>query len=115
MATINDYLDNVTPAQRAEFERVRGIVKQLTPDAGEKISYGIPTFTYNGTYLLYFGAFKNHMSLFPGAALSESVKAKLSNFKVAKGTIQYTEDYLIPGPLIKEIVRARLAQIRKHR
>lgn len=113
MSTIDEYLKNVTPSQKAEFERIRKIVYELVPDAEEVISYGIPTFKYKGKYVFYFGAFKNHMSVFPGSALAGSVKEKLEGYKIAKGTIQYTEDKLLPETIIKELIVNRLATISK--
>jgi uncharacterized protein YdhG (YjbR/CyaY superfamily) len=112
MRTVEDYLKNATPAQRAEYERIRRIVKRLVPNAEEVISYGIPTFKYKGKYVLYFGAFKGHMSLFPGAHLTAVLREKLSGYKMAKGTIQFTEDHPIPDSVVEEIVSERLAEIK---
>ncbi len=112
MSEVDDYLKTkASSTQSAEFEKIRKIVKGLVPDADEVISYGIPTFKYKGKYLLYFGAFKTHMSLFPGAPLK--LKEKLKGFKLAKGTIQFTEDKPVPEDIIKEMVRTRLQEIEK--
>lgn len=99
---------NVTPEQRTSYERIRKIVYKIIPDAEEKISYGIPTFTYKGKYLLYFGAFKNHMSLFPGAGIIEKFADELADFKIAKGTVQFTADKQIPEEVISSIIKQRL-------
>ena len=111
MPTVNDYLKKITPSQKDEFEKIRKIVKAMVPDAEEVISYGIPTFKHKGKYLIYFGAFKNHMSLFPGAPLK--LTEKLKEFKLSKGTIQFTEDKPIPEEIIKEMVLTRLKEIEK--
>ena len=63
--TVDEYLNRIEPSQRKQFERVRKIVKKLVPEAEEVISYGIPTWKYRGKYLIYFAAFKNHMSIYP--------------------------------------------------
>ena len=109
MPTIAEYLKNITPPQKAEFERIRKIVKSIVPDAEEAISYGIPTFKYKGTYLIYFGAFKNHMSVFPGAPVA--IKDKLKDYKLGKGTIQFTEEKPLPDSIIRELVSNRLSEI----
>ena len=111
MKTVDEYLKHLTVSQRAEFERVRKLVKSMVPDAGEKISYGVPTFTYKGTYLLYFGAFKNHMSLYPAQdALVEAVP-ELEKFRVSKGTLRFTHENPIPDNLIKHMLQFRRDQI----
>src|SRR5687768_7626930 len=109
MATIDEYLKHVTPPQKTEFERIRKIVKSLVPESEETITYGIPTFKYKGKYLIYFGAFKNHMSIFPGAPLS--LKQKLKGYKLLKGTIQFTEENPLPASIIRELVKNRLTEI----
>jgi uncharacterized protein YdhG (YjbR/CyaY superfamily) len=111
MLTVEDYLNNITPPQRAEFEHLRNLVKEVAPSAEESISYGMPTFKVNGKPLIYFGAFKNHMSLFPTPGPTEKFKEKLKTYKVSKGTIQFTFDNPLPDALIKEIVLSRLEDI----
>jgi uncharacterized protein YdhG (YjbR/CyaY superfamily) len=94
MSAIDEYLEKVSPAQQAEFERVRRIVRQLVPEAEETISYGMPTFKYQGKYLIYFGAFKNHMTIFPG-------------------TIKFTADNPIPESTLREKILDRVADLSK--
>lgn len=108
MTPIDKYLQDVTPSQRKELERIRKIAKKIVPDAEETISYGVPTLKYKGTYLLYFAAFKNHMSVFPGGEIVGDLKEKLKGYKLAKGTVQFTEDNPLPERIIKEIVQYRL-------
>lgn len=113
MTPVDNYLKEVRPAQRKELERIRKIVKKLAPDAEETISYGIPTFKYMGTYLFYFAAFKNHMSVFPGGYILGEMKDKLSKYQLSKGTVQFSEDNPLPENLIKEMVEQRLKIINK--
>ena len=113
MTPIDKYLNDLKPSQKAELERIRKIVKDMVPEAEETISYGVPTLKYKGTYLFYFAAFKNHMSVFPGGEIVGDLKKKLSNYKLAKGTVQFTEDNPIPETIIKEMVSYRLRIINK--
>lgn len=112
MSVIDDYFDkHTTPTQRVELEKIRQTAKKLVPEAEETISYGIPTLKYKGTYLIYFAAFKNHMSVFPGAYMTEQLKKKLDGYKMHKGTVQFTEDNPLPESIIKEIVTDRLKHL----
>lgn len=114
MNPIDEYLTRVPKEQRAALERIRTIAKKLIPDVEEVISYGIPTLKYKGKYVIYFAAFKDHMSLFPGPR-TDTVKNKLEagNFKMAKGTIQFTLDKPVPEDIIKQLVKERLAELAK--
>jgi uncharacterized protein YdhG (YjbR/CyaY superfamily) len=104
MATVEDYIEALTPRQREQFERVRRIVRSIVPDAEETISYRIPTFTYRGKYLIYFAAFKNHMSVYPTVGAVEATKG-------TKGTFQFTEEEPIPEDVVVRIVSHRVSQI----
>jgi uncharacterized protein YdhG (YjbR/CyaY superfamily) len=112
MPTVDDYLTTITPTQLAQYRRVRGIVKRLVPDAEETISYGVPTFKYKGTYLLYFGAFAHHMSLYPASASLMEAVPELEKFRVSKGTLRFTEKDPIPDNLIEKMVTHRLGEIK---
>lgn len=111
MSTVEEYLSNITPQQRDEYEHLRALVKQIAPTAEESISYGMPTFKVNNKPLIYFGAFKNHMSLFPTPGPTERLKDQLTNYKVSKGTIQFTFDNPLSDSLIKDILVSRLEDI----
>jgi uncharacterized protein YdhG (YjbR/CyaY superfamily) len=111
METIDSYFKTIQPAQKAALERIRKIIKQTVPEAEETISYGMPAFKYRGKRLIYFAAYKKHMSLFGGLG---SMEKKLGSFKLShKGTLQFTEDNPVPEAVIKEIILNRLAEISK--
>lgn len=112
MSSVDEYLKKVTPSQRAELGRIRQLVKQIAPEAEESISYGVPTFKYGKRPLIYFAAFKNHMSLFPTSdGMIEALGEKVSKFRTSRGTLRFTEDNPIPQPVIKEIILYRLENI----
>jgi uncharacterized protein YdhG (YjbR/CyaY superfamily) len=114
MSTVDEYLKSITPSQKAEFERIRRIVKRLAPEAAESISYGIPTFKVDHRPLIYFGAFKNHLSLFPASDTMLEQISELSKYRASKGTLRYTEQDLIPENVIERILHFRLAEMSKH-
>lgn len=113
MTTIDEYLENIDVPQKAELERIRATIKQIAPEAVETISYGMPAFKYNGQPLVYFAAFTNHMSLFPTSGPTEALKEKLKDYKVSKGTIQFTVEKPLSESLIKDIVLSRVSDILK--
>jgi uncharacterized protein YdhG (YjbR/CyaY superfamily) len=70
----------------------------------------MPAFRYKGALVAY-AAFRDHCSLFPmNAALIASMKRELKHFSTAKGTIRFPSDKPLPASLVKEIVKARVAQ-----
>jgi uncharacterized protein YdhG (YjbR/CyaY superfamily) len=111
MNDVDAYLDQTPEPQKTELQRIRNIVRKLVPDAEESISYMMPVFKYKQKPLLYYAAFKNHMSVFPTSGPTETLKDQLEGYVVTKGTIQFTLEKPLPEALLTAIIQARLAEI----
>lgn len=109
--TIDEYLETLPKDVRTVLDNLRNTIKSAAPKAEEVISYQMPAFKYYGM-LVYFAAFKNHCSFFPGgsAALSKEMEVELKPYKTSKGTLQFTVDKPLPATLIKKIVKLRMKQ-----
>jgi uncharacterized protein YdhG (YjbR/CyaY superfamily) len=108
-ATIDEYLAPLPPDQRAALEKLRATIKSAAPDAAESISYGIPTFKHKGRPLIYFGAAKEHLSVY-GPAVVEH-KEELTGYDVSKGTIRFQPGKPLPAALVKKLVKERMMAI----
>jgi uncharacterized protein YdhG (YjbR/CyaY superfamily) len=92
------------------LKRMRAAIRSALPaDASETISYRMPAFK-RARVLVWYAAFANHCSLFPGGSVVEAFKRDLEGFVTSKGTIQFPFDRPLPTPLIKKLVRARVAE-----
>jgi uncharacterized protein YdhG (YjbR/CyaY superfamily) len=111
MTVVDTYLKKVSVPQRTELERIRKIIKKAVPDAEECISYGMPAFKYKKKYLIGYAAFAHHMSVFPASNPIEVMADKLKDFKLSKGTVQFTLEYPIPASIIQELVAIRIRDI----
>src|SRR5437899_10355090 len=102
-ATVDAYLADVLAKERAVLQKLQKAVRSVVPDAGEKISYGMPAFTYHGN-LLYYGAMKTHLSLFPGSkSVVKEFQAEISRYGTASaGTIRFKANKPLPTTLIKK-------------
>lgn len=109
-SNVDEYLARVPEPARSTLNKVRAAVRSaLPPEATEIISYRIPAFKYKGS-LLWFAAFKDHCSLFPGASVIEAFKSELKDFHTSKGTIHFPLDKPPSAALLKKLVNARIAQ-----
>ena len=61
---IDEYIAGFSPGIRVILENVRKTIREAAPDAEEKISYHMPTFTLKGN-LVHFAAFKKHIGSYP--------------------------------------------------
>ncbi len=102
-ATVDEYLANFSGEARTKLDTLRKTIKEIVPEAGEKISYGIPTFYLNGN-LVHFAGYKNHIGFYPGAAPISDFKKDLAGYKTSKGTVQFPLDKPLPLDLITNIV-----------
>ncbi len=107
--TLDEYLAAVPEPARSTLQRVRAAIRSVVPaETIEAISW-IPAFKYKGT-LVWFAAFSNHCSLFPGASVIKAFEKELRGYKTSKGTIHFPVDKPLPAALVKKIVKARLAE-----
>lgn len=117
MTTIEEYINAIKPDQQAEIRRLMEVVRQHVPAAEEGFAYGMPAFKYEGKPLVYFGAFKNHMSIFPTSAPLDDPELSqlLDGFKVSKGTVTFTVDKPVPDTTLIALLDHRIAAIQAHR
>jgi uncharacterized protein YdhG (YjbR/CyaY superfamily) len=107
---VEEYLLEVPDDKRVALEELRKTISSVLPKAEEYISYGMPTFRYNGP-LVSYAAFKKHCSLFPwNASLINKFNAELKDFKTSKGTIQFTIDKPLPAALVKKLIKERMKE-----
>lgn len=107
---IDEYITGFPKTTQKILNQVRATIKKAAPAAQEKISYGIPTFTLNDCYLIYFAGFKNHVSLYPAPRSNEIFKKELSAYKGGKGTVQFPLDKPMPLHLITRIVKFKIKE-----
>ena len=108
--TVDEYLAALPEAQRAALERVRRAIREAAPEAEEVISYRMPGYRQNGM-LVYFAAFKDHLSLFgAGKTLVRTFSKELEPFDVSGSTIHFTVEHPLPAAHVKKMVRARVRE-----
>lgn len=107
--TIDEYISFFPKEIRQRLQMIRAMIRMAAPDAKEKISYAIPAFQLNGS-LIYFAAFREHISLYPAPRGVKEFASVLSKFKGGKGTVQFPHNTPLPSALIKKIVRYRIEQ-----
>lgn len=111
MNEIDELLAKLPADQKRVLEQIRGLIMKTVPDATEGVSYGMPGFKYKGKYLIAYWGFKDHMSIFPGSGAIDHFAKELSGYVVSKGTIQFTENTMLPDSLIVGILRHRVKDI----
>lgn len=109
MDTINEYIAQYPPEIQEKLNEMRAVIVKAAPEAKEKISWGMATFTLNGN-LVHFAGQKHHVGFYPGVSGVENFKDKLAEYKTSKGAIQFPYSKPLPLKLIDEIVRFRVKE-----
>lgn len=108
-ASVDEYIAGADTKTKKALKDIRKTIKSAAPKAEEVISYQIPGYKYHGM-LVFFAAWKNHISLYPAPWGAESLKKAMSAYEGSKGTIKFPIDKPMPLGLIKKMVKYRMKE-----
>ena len=108
--TVDDYIASFPDDVRAVLEEVRRTIRNVAPDAGEKISYQIPTITLDGKNVVHFAAWKQHISLYPVPEADEALEREIAPYIAGKGTLKFPLGDPVPYDLIERVADALVSQ-----
>jgi uncharacterized protein YdhG (YjbR/CyaY superfamily) len=106
--TIDEYIAALPPHVQAIMEQIRATIREAAPGVDEVISYKMPGFRLNGDFLIYIGAYKKHVGLYPAPVGVNELEERLSTYTSGKATLRFPLDRPIPYDLIRDIVALRV-------
>ncbi|MBT2597545.1 iron chaperone [Arthrobacter sp. ISL-72] len=111
---VEEYIASFPAEVQGILQEIRRRCHTAVPGSGEMISYGIPTITVDGRYVVYFAAWAHHISVYPVPAGDEDFAAGIAPYRAAKGTLKFPLAKPIPYELIEKTA-ALLASGRQQR
>ena len=106
--TVEEYLAGTPEPARSTLRSMREVILSVLPPGGsEAISYGMPMFAYKGV-LVGIAAYKTHCALYAGVI--QKFKKDLKGYSTAKGTVRYPVDKPLPAPLVRKMLKMRIAE-----
>ncbi len=112
LKNIDDYIISQPEEVRERLEQIRQAIIKSAPEAEESISYGMPTFKFNGP-LVYFAAYKNHIGFYSLPSAHRVFQKELVGYKQGKGSVQFPLDKPLPLTLIKKMIKFRVKENRE--
>lgn len=107
--TVDEYFASLSEPVWSLMHAMRTTIKKAAPGAEECISYSMPAFKLHGM-LVWYAAFKNHIGFYPKASGIAAFEKEISNYKWAKGSVQFPMDKPLPLALVTKIVKYRIKE-----
>jgi uncharacterized protein YdhG (YjbR/CyaY superfamily) len=109
---IDEYLAVFRGDQRAALEKLRKTIRGAAPRAEECISYGLAAFRLNGRPLVGLGGTAKHCAFYLMSGSTVAAHADLlAGYDTSKGAVRFPADKPLPAPLVRKLVKARIAEI----
>jgi uncharacterized protein YdhG (YjbR/CyaY superfamily) len=109
--SVEEYLASLDPTKERTLRSVIDFILTQFPELESKISWNVPAIHRNGKYVVGFCAYKKHLTFSPWSPrVIEDFKVRLEKFVVFKNCFQIPVDWKIDRKLVKDLVRARLAE-----
>ena len=109
-ATVDEYIGSFPEPVAERLGLIREIGKEAVPEAGERISYGIPAVTMDGRDVVFYSGWKRHVAVYPVPAGDEALERDLDPHRAGKGTLQFRHDRPLPVDLLRRVVAALATQ-----
>lgn len=110
--SVEEYLATLEPVKAATIRAIIDFILAEFPELEAKISWNVPNIHRKGQYVAGLAAYKRHLTFSPWSIwVMEDFKDRLRGFVVFKNCFQIPVDWEIDKDLIRDLVRARLAEL----
>ena len=110
--SVEDYLISLDSRKAKTIRAVIESILTQFPELEVKISWNVPQIHRDGQYVFGISALKNHLALAPWSArVIDDFRARLEKCVVRKNLFQIPVDWELDEALLKDLVRARLAEL----
>lgn len=110
---VDAYIAAAPKSVQPKLRQLRKLIRDAAPQASEFISYQIPYYDFHGR-MVYFAAFKDHISFFVPGKATEKFAAQLKRYRKPRqstATIILPLDEPLPATLISALVKARAKEL----
>lgn len=114
---VDAYISTQPPETQRALEELRSYIWQAAPQVSELMNYNIPAFALveggKRDQQIMIAGYPRHVGFYPHPVVIEAFADQLTEYKFAKGSIQFRLNAPIPKDLVIKMVKYRLAQLPK--
>jgi uncharacterized protein YdhG (YjbR/CyaY superfamily) len=107
--SVEEYLGDFTGETLTRLEAIRTIIKDIAPEASERISYNIPAFFVGKNRLVYYAGYDKHVSIYPIQSAEQSDIVK--DYTSGRATAKFIHTKELPTEIIRSFVLSRYKDI----
>lgn len=106
---VQAYIAAAPPPARRIMRELRRIIREVVPEATERISYRMPYYGFHGR-LIYFAAQRTHVGLYLLGRAQKKYAKELAPYLSGASTARFPLDKPLPVTLVRKIVKERRAE-----
>ncbi len=109
---VDQYMASLDGEAAVIAEQVRQAIHRAAPGIDESVRYTMPCFSLDGQYLVYLGAWKKHVGLYPIPEFDGDLERDVAAYRAATDTVRLPYTRPIPYDLVERIVVALVDRTR---
>ena len=103
MSDVDLYIMKFGPEVRQRLMKIRRIALDVFERMDERIYYGIPTLSIDGTHIMCYAAYKGYISIIIGYDWVDFLKNQYPQFRYTRATIQFQHKDPFPDETVQVI------------
>jgi uncharacterized protein YdhG (YjbR/CyaY superfamily) len=115
--SVHEYFDAQPEQTKKALLELKEYIFKVEPNATELLNYNIPAYALvkNGKreQQIMIAGYKSHVGLYPHPTTMEKFEPELTEYKRAKGSIQFPLDKPLPKDLIIRMIEYRKELLKK--
>jgi uncharacterized protein YdhG (YjbR/CyaY superfamily) len=110
--SVEEYLKSIDPIKATTLKSVMDLILTQFPELESKIAWNVPAIHRDGKYVAGVVAYKKHLTFSAWSPqIIEDFQERLKPYVVFKNCFQIPVDWEVDEELVKDLVRARLAEL----
>lgn len=110
--TVDEYIGSFPESKQEKLRELRKCVQDALPEATEELKWGSPAYS-EGTILVAFAGFTDHMNFYPTPDVVSAFKNRLSDYQTGGASVRLSYEKPLPVKLINEMIVYRVKEYKE--